>query len=111
MTTSSIPEDIPTPSRALFFGLMGAVVLALVVIAVVLITPRDSPGLVGTHDSFEKTIESTYGVTNVIYSSPATGTLTLNLNGSELKCMAPTDEELSKRLPLRCGDDALIAAK
>lgn len=111
MTASSIPEDIPTPSRALFFALLGGVILALVVVLVVLITPKDSPGLAGTHDSFEKTIETTYGVQNVLYSSPATGTLTLTANGEEIKCEAPTDEEIDKRMPLRCADDVLIPAK
>lgn len=110
-TDGNLDDEIPTPSRALMLALLGGIILTIVVLLVVLITPKDSPGLTGTHDSLEQQVMDTYNVENVFYNSPATSTMTVTVDGKEILCTAPTDDEMQAKYPLVCADGALITAK
>lgn len=105
-------DELPTPSRALLWGLLGVILIIAAVLAVILITPRDSPpGVGGPFDTLEKSVADTYGVSDVVYVSPATGTLELTLDGASIRCFAPTEVELSERKPLICTGGRIINAK
>lgn len=112
MTSSSVEDDIPTPSRAVILALFGVILIVVAVLGVILITPRDSPpGVGGPFDTLEKSVADTYGVSDVVYVSPATGTLELKLDGALIRCFAPTEAELSERKPLICTGGRIINAK
>lgn len=107
----SAGEAIPSPSRSLLYGVLGVIVLALLVLLMALVTPRDAgPGVGGPYDSLEAEIAKVYGLSDVIYNSPATSTFSATMNGNAVRCVVPTETELTQRIPLKCGDGITIPA-
>ena len=111
MTASSLDEEIPSPSRALLYAVLGIILLGLMVIAMTMLTQRNLPDTSGTSTQLEKDVESVYGAEKVIYSNPATSTMTVTFQGRELKCTAPSQADMDSRKPLQCVETVTLNAK
>lgn len=111
MTASSLDEEIPSPSRAILFALIGVVLLGLMVIAMTMLTQRNIPEPSGVSTQLEKDVAAAYGAEQVVYSNPATSTMTVTFQGRELKCTAPSQADIAARKPLQCVETVMLNAK
>lgn len=103
-------EELPSPSRALLYALLGLILIGVMAIVLSLLTQRAMPDTGGNFDQMEQKIADAYGVENVVYN-PSSNMITVTFEGRELKCIAPNDAELAERKPMQCTETVVLHAK
>jgi hypothetical protein len=111
MTAGPLDEELPSPSRALLYALLGLILIGVMAIVLSLLTQRAIPDTGSNFDQMEQKIATAYGAESVVYSSPATNTLTVTFQGRELKCTAPSEAEIAERKPMQCTETVVLDAK